>query len=313
MNRVEDEFERDAGNISSSMAEANSPDSLADEDKPIDATWENEPASGLQFVMHRNEMNLQQLGEFLSRLQFCFDRGLEENQMEILRHRVGRLSAKKEFHGYYSVLHDEVMTNLEVIIEHQLRGMYMLVLRGIGPAMEVMREELERFQPQAPAVTPAPVPELAPVTLAVPAPVAKPASAPVKAAKKEIPADGIMRMTSDRLYWRTLLPLSRGNVLGQPIFVMVENKRQGNRMQPQQADHELLEQIYGQLTYVIEQVVNLLYEHIDNHESLRTLTEPMICIYAERDDPQSWTFFLTQTKPEPEKLAMQFRGVELVV
>jgi hypothetical protein len=276
-------------------------DPLAADGKPIDTTWDNETANGLELVLHRAEMELSQLREFLPRLGRCFDHGLEESQLEILQHRVGRMAVKKTFHGYYSVVQRREVTNLEIMIEHQLRGTYVIVLRGIGPAMEVLRHELERFQ--APS-TPAPV--AAPLALE---PLVTPEPAPVVT---EIPADGKLRLAPDRSAWRAQLPFAQGSVLGHAIYVMVENNRMEADIQPQQSDHQLLMQIYAQLPMIIEQVMKLVVEHISDPISLRSLCEPMICLYAGRPDPLGWTFYLKQQHPAPVQMALEFRGTQLL-
>jgi hypothetical protein len=277
------------------------PDILAADGQPIDTTWENEPAMGLALVLHRAELELSKLREFMPRLRVCFDHGLEENQLEILQHRIGRLALQKSFHGYYNVVQRGVVTNLEIIIEHQLRGTYVIVMRGIGPAMDVVRQELDRFQENLPAASHS-------VAAAVVAPV-EVAAAPVQT---EMPPDGILRLAPDRKAWRALLPSAQGHVLGHPISVMVENKRMEHDIQPQQSDHQLLMQIFAQLPMITEQVVKYLVEHIENPESLRSVGEPMIYLPAERVDPQSWTFSVTQNHPQRAKLALEFRGVQLL-
>jgi hypothetical protein len=265
---------------------------LAADGKPIDTTWDNEPDTGLELAMHRAEMELSELRSFLPRLQVCFDHGLEDTQLEILQNRIARLAVQRTFHCFYSVVQSGEVTSLEIIIEHQLRGTFVIALGGIGPAMDVVRHELSRFQSQ-------PIPHIA-------APLAIVATAP------EIPADGLLRLAPDRSSWRALLPWDQGQVLGHPIYVMVENKRKEQDIQPQQSDHQLLTQIFAHLPQIIEQVVKLLVERIENPESLRSLSEPMICLYAERVDPLAWTFFITQAHPTPAKLALEFRGLQLL-
>ena len=314
-------------NAVDSVAESMSPDPLAADGKPIDPTWENEAKGELHLDLHRAELALPQLNQFLPRLGVCFEHSLEAGQLEILRHRVGRLTAKKGFHGYYSVGQGGVVTNLEVMIEHQLRGSYVIALRGIGPAMDIIRDELAHFQDHTPdsahtttvdhveAIAAAPAVAAvaqtqAPATNVLLSQPAK--TSPVKKAQTGIPADGIMRLSPDRQYWQTLLPLSRGDVLGHPIYAMVENKRQGERIHPQQMDHELVKKIFDHLPHVIDQVVLFINERIVDAETLASLSEPMICIYANRVDPESWFFYLTQAHPEPTKFGMEFHGVMLV-
>lgn len=314
-------------NAVDSVAESMSPNPLAADGKPIDPTWENEEKGELQLVLHRAELTMPQLNQFLPRLGACFEHSLESGQLEILRHRVGRLSVKKGFHGYYSVVQGGVVTNLEVMIEHQLRGTYVIALRGIGPAMDIIRDELAQFQDHAPdsahttsAAHAEPV-VAAPVVAAVAESQAPAANAllsqpskisPAKKAQTGIPADGMMRLSADRQYWQTLLPLSRGDVLGHPIYAMVENKRQSERIHPQQMDHDLVKKIFDHLPHVIEQVKIFIDERIVDPEILGSLCEPMICIYANRVDPESWFFYLTQTHPESTKFGMEFHGVMLV-
>lgn len=282
------------------------PNPLRPDGKPIDTDWGDEPSGGLQLELHRAELEPAQLYAFLPRLGRCLDRGLEENQLEILRHRVDKLALKKSFHVYYTVVHREVVTNLEVIIENQLRGSYVIVLRGIGPAMDALRQELARFQTGAAMPPPVPAAVMAPVAAAEPTPVA-PATQPT-----EIPDDGVLRLAPDRKAWRALLPFFQGHVLGHRIYVMVENNRMEADIQPQQADHQLLMQIFSQLSSVTEQVVKALVERVPDPESLRSLHEPMICLHTDRADPQSWTFYLTQQLPSPARLALEFRGTQLL-
>jgi hypothetical protein len=266
------------------------PGPLAADGKQVDATWEHEPESGLQLSLHRAELEKEQLRAFLPRLGRCFDHGLEDSQIEILLHRIGRLTVKKGFHGYYSVVQRQQVTNLEIMIEHQLRGTYILALRGMGPAMGVVRQELDRFQ--------APVPGVATTT--------------PQTRAAEIVADGTLRLTADRRAWLARLPMEQGHVLGHPIEVMVENKRRETDIQPQQADHQLLMQVFAQLPQITGQVVQWLVERVEDPESLRSLCEPVIFLAAERVDPQAWSFVLTQKLPQPAKLTLAFRGTQLL-
>jgi hypothetical protein len=101
-------------------------------------------------------------------------------------------------------------------------------------------------------------------------------------------------------------------VLGHPIEVMVENKRLEADIQPQQADHQLLMQVFAQLPQITGQVVQWLVERVEDPESLRSLCEPVIFLAAERVDPQAWSFVLTQKLPQPAKLTLAFRGTQLL-
>lgn len=271
------------------------PGPLAADGKQVDATWEYEPESGLQLTLHRAELEKEQLRAFLPRLGRCFDHGLEDSQIEILLHRIGRLTVKKGFHGYYSVVQRQQVTNLEIMIEHQLCGTYILALRGMGPAMDVVRQELDRFQ--APVAT---------------APAASFVPTPPQTRAAEIVADGTLRLTADRRAWLARLPMEQGHVLGHPIEVMVENKRLEADIQPQQADHQLLMQVFAQLPQITGQVVQWLVERVEDPESLRSLCEPVIFLAAERVDPQAWSFVLTQKLPQPAKLTLAFRGTQLL-
>lgn len=265
------------------------PGPLAADGTQVDATWEHESENGLHLTLHRAELELAQLREFLPRLGRCFDHGLDESQIEILLYRIGRITVKKGFHGYYSVVQREQVTNLEIMIEAQLSGTYILALRGMGPAMEVVRQELERFQ--APAASSMPTPP--------------------QTRTAEIIPDGTLRLTADRRAWMARLPMEQGHVLGHPIEVMVENKRWEADIQPLQADHQLLMKVFAHLPQITEQVVKWLVERVEDPECLRSLCEPVIFLAADRVDPQAWSFVLTQKLPQPTKLTLAFRGVHL--
>jgi len=282
------------------------PDPLAADGKEFSTKWDHEDDGDLQMEIRRAEWDHATLMNFLPRLQDSLDRGLDDGQCEVVINRLGRLGLQRQMSSFFTVMHQGVVTNLEILAEHQLNGRYLLVLRGIGPAIEVLGQQMELLSSPMADVSP-------PV---VPHPVIDQVTRTPEPARGEVgslpeSADGVLRLLPDCSAWHTVLPLVQGNVLGQAIHVVVENKSMEEKAQPGAAEHLLLMRIFAQLPMLIDQAMRRLNQHVTDPEQRRLLHEPTIALYADRKDSQDWTFYLREPEPSPVRFAMEFRGMQL--
>jgi hypothetical protein len=84
--------------------------------QPINGDGVHKPDTGLQLILHRAELELAQLREFLPRLGRYFDHGHDGSQNEMLQHCLGRLSAKNRVSWLLSRGAAGEVTHLEIMI-----------------------------------------------------------------------------------------------------------------------------------------------------------------------------------------------------
>jgi hypothetical protein len=123
-------------------------DPLYADGTPVTADWATAGAPERPEERYEETLTMDGLIAYIKRLGQCLDKSLQPSQVEILEHRANALRSSKDFTVLYNVVQAGEMTNLEIRVLRPNKDTYELAIRGRGPAMKILAEELHAIESQ---------------------------------------------------------------------------------------------------------------------------------------------------------------------
>ena len=124
-------------------------DPLYADGTPVSTDWSALDGPERPEECYEDTLTIESFLVFIKRLGVCLDKPLQSSQVEILEHRVNALRSGNNFKVIYTVVQAGEVTNLEIIAYRPSKDAYEISIRGRGPAMKILSEELDAIASQA--------------------------------------------------------------------------------------------------------------------------------------------------------------------